>query len=178
MVMFPDLTGQEARILAVLRASWRSRESALKLYMKTNTYIDVNDNWFWKKMLYAMPKVPIDKLKADDKDFVPKVIDNPEEQGLRNVRHGIEQNDRDEGTASDEDDVTNSDDDITGSDDDVTGFEEYVTDSDDNISSDSDVEAIRMKVYKRPSNRNAVARLPPLFKRIHTFNQVERAEEA
>ena len=42
-------------------------DETLILYMKTKTYVSVNDKWFWQKMLYAMPKVPIDKLKAQRK---------------------------------------------------------------------------------------------------------------
>ena len=43
-------------------------DETLKLDMKTNTYVSVSDKWFWKKMLYAMPKVPIDKLKTSEND--------------------------------------------------------------------------------------------------------------
>ena len=41
-------------------------DETLQLYMKTRTYVSINDKWFWQKMLYAMPKVPIDRLKAKD----------------------------------------------------------------------------------------------------------------
>ena len=39
-------------------------DETLQLYMKTDTYIAAEDRWFWQKMLYTMPNVPIDKLKA------------------------------------------------------------------------------------------------------------------
>ena len=41
-------------------------DETLQLYMKTRTYVSVKDKWFWYKMLYAMPKVPIDRLKTKD----------------------------------------------------------------------------------------------------------------
>ena len=50
-------------------------DETLQLYMKTNTYVNVENKWFWQKMLYAMPKVPTDKLKADEMNFLPKVLE-------------------------------------------------------------------------------------------------------
>ena len=38
-------------------------DMVLRLYLETNTYVNATDNWLWKKMVYAMPKVQIAKLK-------------------------------------------------------------------------------------------------------------------
>ena len=38
--------------------------SILRLCMKTYTYAKVSDKWLWRKMLYAMTKVPLDQLKV------------------------------------------------------------------------------------------------------------------
>ncbi len=42
-------------------------DKAFKFYLETRTYLDVKDKKFWDKLLYCMPTVPIDKLKAVQK---------------------------------------------------------------------------------------------------------------
>ena len=46
----------------------------MKLYIKTKTYVNVNNKWFCQKMLYAMPKVPINKLKENANKQEPNVV--------------------------------------------------------------------------------------------------------
>ena len=41
-------------------------DETLRLYMKTKTYVSVNDKWFWQKICYALPKTPIDKIKENN----------------------------------------------------------------------------------------------------------------
>ena len=41
-------------------------DMTLRLYLETNTYVSATDNWFWKKMVHSMPKIPIDKLKVQE----------------------------------------------------------------------------------------------------------------
>ena len=37
----------------------------MKLYLRTNTYIEYNSNWFWQRLFYAMPKKPLLELRED-----------------------------------------------------------------------------------------------------------------
>ena len=123
-------------------------DETLRLYMRTKTYVSADDKWLWEKLLYAMPKIPIDTLKAQQQT-------NQGDAG--NYRfayrqpHNLEQNEELMRSDSQEEYNENSDSDSTGS--------------------DSDSASDNMRgVYKRPSRRSMVARLPPLFKRINTYN--------
>ena len=37
----------------------------LKLYLRTNTFIDFKSKWFWQRLMYAMPKNPLLQLRED-----------------------------------------------------------------------------------------------------------------
>ena len=123
-------------------------DETLRLYMKTKTYVSVNDKWFWEKLLYAMPKIPIETLKAPEE---------ANQKGIGNYRGAfwqqpsLEQTNALMRSDNEEDNNDDSDSDSPGS------------------SFDSDSDNMR-GVYKGPSRRSLVARLPPLFKRINTYN--------
>ena len=123
-------------------------DETLCLYMKTKTYVSADDKWLWEKLLYAMPKIPIDKLKAQQET---NQGDAGNHQEACRQQQTLEQNEALMRSDSQEDYNDNSDSDSTES------------------GSDSDSDNMRV-VYKRPSRRSMVARLPPLFKRINTYN--------
>ena len=123
-------------------------DETLRLYMKTKTYVSADDKWLWEKLLYAMPKIPIDKLKVQQETNQGDV---GKHQEAYRQQQNLEQNEALMRSDSQEDYNDNSDSDSTGS------------------GSDADSDNMR-GVYKRPSRRSMVARLPPLFKRINTYN--------
>ncbi len=61
-------------------------DKLFKFYLETRTYLDVKDKNFWNKLLYLMPTVPIDKLKAAQRER-----ENQEALGQVEV---VEMNDR------------------------------------------------------------------------------------
>ena len=77
-------------------------DETLRLYMKTKTYVSVNDKWFWQKMLYAMPKVPIDKLKAQRKLNDAEKLDIEVEDGQHGSQDCGDSSDSDASADSDE----------------------------------------------------------------------------
>ena len=37
-------------------------EADMKLYLRTNTYLDLTNKWFWEKLAYVLPQIPLDQL--------------------------------------------------------------------------------------------------------------------
>ena len=95
--------------------------------MKTKTYVSANDKWFWQKMLYALPEVPIDQIKQQQSTENQTIVQNNE----------------------------------------MTSTEVHL---DELTSNTDDEEEESDKVYRRRKRQDFVASLPPLFKRITTYN--------
>ena len=39
-------------------------DEEMLLYMKTNTYLSLDNKWFWEKLLYALPQTPLAQLQV------------------------------------------------------------------------------------------------------------------
>ena len=75
-------------IVVVLReVDIKDLDEMLKLYMETRTYVTAEDKWFWKKIVYAMPKIPIDKVKAQQNDGTQEENEDPNKVGPGVVIH-------------------------------------------------------------------------------------------
>ncbi len=98
-------------------------DETLQLYMKTRTYISAQDKWFWNKILYALPKVPIDQLK---------------QIGAENLA--------------------------------LEGYQVIV---DNDVTEENDDVREERDARTPDARRDVIAKLPPLFKRIHTYDTAE-----
>ena len=138
----------------------------LNLYMKTRHMSVSVTNGSGRKMLYAMPKLPIDKIKVRNTEE----DDNHPLGPQRHFNAAVMINEHDN--------INNPNLDDEGHDD-INNIDNNSTQSDTSsdliqTSSDSDVEVVQPGIYGRTSRRNMVAKLPPLFKRINTYNNVVR----
>ena len=156
-------------VVLLKEVDYKDLDETLSLYMKTKTYVSAGDKWFWQKMFHAMPKVSIDKIKVrntEEDDNHPLGPLGPQ----RHFNAAVMINEHDNINNPNLDDeghngINHIDNESTQSD----------TSSDlTQISSDSDVEVVQPEIYRRTSRRNMVAKLPPLFKRINTYNSVVR----
>ncbi len=137
-------------------------DSTLQLYMKTRTYIDAKDGWFWQKIIYALPETPIDKLKAQ---LLPQ---NSTESEAPTHTEGQERRGRNGG--SDDGYQLSS---MQESEPIAVRVQRDETSSDNDSDSDSDEPvSIAHKPYERKTIQQYVAELPPLFRRLNTYNRV------
>ena len=159
-------------------------DGSLRLYMKTNTYVNAEDTWFKKKLLYAMPEKPIALLRNEfrvaTKPLVLKVDAGGSEGGENahefldsinsTVSYGTwedESQNADSGTFSEMPfSSIDSEQDNRGVEDSFHNCSDYIRESQ---------RAARRKSKKQ--RRNMVKNLPPLFRRLLNYDHLEASYE-
>ncbi len=119
-------------IVVLEQVNMEQIDKAFKFYLETRTYVDVKDKRFWDKLLYCMPTVPVDKLKAAQWQ-AQNDMQAPTEKRMDNN---------------------------------AVNFDRH----------DPGDEILEMNPLVEPEPRdNMLADLPPLFRRIHTYEQYRNA---
>ena len=125
-------------LIVVLLQEVDSKEldETLRFYMKTRTYISADDKWFWQKMLYALPNVPIDQVKSES--------GSPRQQITSNISNNFQKK--------------------------INSFSAKSNSEDGKIDTNPDCDQGKSKIFRRISRSQFIAELPPLFKRINSYN--------
>ena len=133
-------------LIVVLLQEVDSKEldETLRFYMKTRTYISANDKWFWQKMLYALPNVPIDQLKLESGSPTHQITSS-----ISNHFRG----------------KTNT-------------ISAKQNSEEAKISANSEPRQGTSKIFRRSSKSQFIAELPPLFKRINSYNDALDSRQA
>jgi len=78
------------RVIVLLHGEKPDKENIdedLKKYLDSNTFIDTEDPWFWKKLRYALPKKSYKQKKSSRLDDVSK--DRADDDNAKNIHHDI-----------------------------------------------------------------------------------------
>ncbi len=162
-------------------------DGSLKLYMKTNTYVNAEDAWFERKLLYAMPEKSIAALRNEvrvaTKPLVLKVEAEDTEDG-ENVHEFLESIKSTASYGTWEDESENGDSGAFSE----TTFGSIEAEHSESTQSGLENSLIRSGNYARESQRAArrknkkhrrsmVRNLPPLFRRLLNYEHLEESCE-